>query len=175
MPATLCRVITRLAPAAALRVAAAAAAVAGSLVLGGCSSLSPVQTNINVQTADGVPVDLGAVQIRDLLVIASAKDGPGVVVGQVVNTGTGAATVRFSVDQASGGTGEVVRASVGPMASTALAAGATEITLPSVPASPGALVTLQVETAESGVTIVKVPVLPPQGYYASQTPGPSAS
>ncbi len=169
---------TRLAPAAALRVAAAAAAVAGSLVLGGCSSLSPVQTNVNVQTADGVPVDLGAVQIRDLLVVASEKGGPGVVVGHVVNTGTGTATVRFSVSQPSGGTADVVRASVGPKGSMTLAAGGagdTEMTLPSVPAAPGALITLQVETAEAGVTVVKVPVLPPDGYYAGQTPSPTAS
>jgi len=149
--------------------------VAGSLALAGCSYLSPVQTSADYQTSDGVPVDLGSVQIRNLLVVAGAKDSPGVLVAQIVNTGSFDATVRFTVAGSTGTGTDVVRASVPPGGSTTLAAGATELTLPSVPAIPGGLVTLDVQTADSGTTPVSVPVLAPEGHLADQTPAPSPS
>lgn len=168
----------RLAPATVARLAAAAAVVAGSLALSGCATLSPVQTDKNQLTADGVPVDLGTVQVRDLLVVTSAKDSPGVIVAQIVNTGSFAATVRFSVatQSSTGGSsagGTVVRASVPPGGSTTLATGATQVVLPSVPAAPGSLVTLDVQTSDSGSTPVAVPVLAPDSFLSGQTPASS--
>lgn len=172
-PATLSPVTHRLAPATAARVAAAAAVAAGSLALSGCATLSPVQTDKNVLTAAGVPVDLGAVQVRDLLVVTSAKGSPGVVVAQIVNTGSYAATVRFSVASQSTSGGDVVRASVPAGGSTSLATGATEVVLPAVPAEPGSMVTLDVQTSDSGSTPVDVPVLAPDSFLSGQTPASS--
>ncbi len=152
-----------------LRLAAATAAVAGSLVLGGCSMLDPQQTNSNVQTADGVPVDLGSVQIRDLVIIASAKGGPGVLVGQVVNQGTTVTKVNFAGAGATS-TSDVVSTDVPAHDSVTLSSSATEVTIPSVSAAPGGLMSLQVQTADHGVSSVQVPVLPPDHYYSSETP-----
>jgi hypothetical protein len=151
--------------------------MAGSLALGGCATLSPVQTDHNIITGDGVPVDLGSVQIRNLLVVSSAKGGPGVLVGQIVNTGQYATTVRFAVASASTTAGDIVRASVSPGGSTTLGTTGTEVVLPSVPAAPGAIVTLQVQTADAGSTPVNVPVLLPESYLSGETPSatPAAS
>lgn len=167
---------TRPAPARtiALRLAAATAAVAGSLVLSGCSMLSPVQTNSNVQTADGVPVDLGSIQIRDLLIIATDKGGPGVLVGQVVNQGTAATKVDFASAGATS-TSDVVSTDVPAYDSVTLSTSSTQLTLPSVSTAPGGLMSLQVHTADHGVNTVQVPVLAPDGVYAGESPTASPS
>ncbi len=154
----------------ALRLAAAVTAAASALLLGGCSTLSPVQTADNVQTANGVAVDLGAVQIRDLVVIAQSEGGPGVLIGQIVNNGTASATVSFAATSGTASSSDIVSTDVPPHDSTTLSTASAHITLPAVPAAPGAILQLQVHTPDAGVNIVGVPVLLPTGYYSSESP-----
>jgi len=132
--------------------------------------LSPVQTAQNEQTADGVPVDLGAVQIRDLVVVAQDKGGPGVLVGQIVNNGTTSTTVSFAVASGTTTTSDIVSTDVPAHGATTLSTGSAHVTLPAVSAAPGAIVQLQVHTADAGVNVVGVPVLLPTGLYSSESP-----
>ena len=67
--------------------AALSAAALGSTLLGGCAVMSPVQTDYAYQAADGVNATFGELDLRGVLVIADAEDGPGSVVGQLVNNG----------------------------------------------------------------------------------------
>ncbi len=136
--------------------------------------LSPVQTNSNVQTADGVPVDLGSIQIRDLLIIAADQGGPGVLVGQVVNQGTATTKVDFASAGATS-TSDVVSTDVPANDSVTLSTSSTQLTLPSVSTAPGGLMSLQVHTADHGVNTVQVPVLPPEGLYGGESPTASPS
>jgi hypothetical protein len=133
--------------------------------------MSPVQTNYVYQAADGVNATFGDLDLRGVLVIADAKDGPGSVVGQLVNNGDEAVEVTIGT---AGGPGSPVTVERG--ASLALGA-ETSVALSSVPAAPGDVVQLQVATQGTGQNIVTVPVLPALGYYEDSKPSaaPSAS
>ena len=141
--------------------------------------MSPIQTNGSYQPADGVAVDLGDVQIRDLVVVSSAKGEVGTLSGMVVNNGTGPVTITFAAGapSAAGATGDSVSAVAPAGAQTRLSgvAGTQPITLPSIPAAPGDIVKVTVSTPADGGSEVSVPVLLPDGYYATITPAPTRS
>ena len=148
----------------------AAAALAGALALSGCQVMSPIQTNVPYQPADGVAVDLGDVQIRDLVVIAGAKGEVGTLSGLVVNKGTESVTVTF----AAGTGGSSAQADIPAGTATRLSGveGATPVTLPGIAAAPGGIVKVTVSTPAAGAPEVSVPVLLPTGYYSTITPPP---
>ena len=148
----------------------AAAALAGAvLALSGCQSFSPTQTNVPYEPADGVAVDLGDVQIRDLLVVSAAKGEMGTLSGLMVNKGGAPVIVTFAT-----GPDAAARAFI-PAGGTARLSGVgslTPVTLPSIDAAPGDTVQVVVSTPAAGAPEVSVPVLPPTGYYTSLTPAP---
>jgi hypothetical protein len=148
-------------------------ALAGALTLSGCQVMSPIQTSVTYQPSDGVAVDLGDVQIRDLVVVSSAKGEVGTLSGMVVNNGARPVTITF----AAGATGGSVSAVAPAGAQTRLSgvAGTEPITLPSIPAAPGGSVKVTVSTPADGGSEVSVPVLLPDGYYATITPAPTRS
>jgi len=147
--------------------ASAGLVAAGAVALSGCQTQSPIQTQFAYQPADGVAVDLGTVQVRDLVVVSSAQDQPGVLSGVVVNNGS--RPVRVSFATANGGQASLDAAAG---SSTRLADGTTvdPATLPKVATAPGGLLQIEVSTPEGGAQNVKVPVLLPQGYYQTITP-----
>ena len=150
---------------------AAATIAAAVLVLSGCQVASPIQTNVPYQPADGVAVDLGDVQIRDLVVVTDAKGGVGTLSGLVVNRGTAPVTVTFA---AGPGAETRTRAIIPAGSPTQLSGveGVTPVTIPSIPAAPGDMVSVVVSTPDAGAPVVSVPVLLPTGYYSSITPPP---
>lgn len=151
----------------------AAAALAGAVALSGCQAFSPIQTNVPYQPADGVAVDLGDVQIRDLLVISSAKGAVGVLSGMVLNKGAEPVTVTFTA----GADGGSAQAQIPAADQTRLSGveGATPVTLPAIAAAPGAVIKITVSTPAGGAPEVSVPVLLPEGYYATITPAPTTA
>ena len=151
-------------------VVSAGLVAAGAVALTGCQTQSPIQTQFSYQPADGVAVSLGDVQVRDLLVVASAKDQPGALSGAVVNNGDSDVKVSFAT--ASGAQAEVT---VPAHDSAKLADAANVTSLPSVTANPGSLIEMEVSTPSGGAQQVKVPVLLPQGYYATITPSATST
>ncbi len=141
--------------------------VAAAGLLAGCQVFSPIQTNVPFDPADGVPVDLGEVQIRDLVVVAEAKGGPGTLVGSVNNDGNEAAEITVT-----GEGGQPLTLRVPPHQHLSLST-TSRSTLQSVAKDPGGMVTLQIATTASGPNIVDVPVLLPNGYYEPFKPTPA--
>lgn len=140
-------------------------AVAGAaLALSACQTQSPVQTDVPYVAADGVPVDLGSVQLRDLVVISGGKDKPGVLSAAVSNTSGEAQRLSFALPQ-----GQPVY-SEAPAHSERRLSDATQVQLPAVPVNPGDVVTLSVQSASAPAVVVVVPVLKASGYYASLAP-----
>jgi hypothetical protein len=137
------------------------AALGAALALSACSTQSPTQTNVSYNAADGVPVDLGDVQLRDLVVISSGKDKPGVLSAALINTGASEQRVAFALPNAS-----PVEAVAPPHSEQRLSDG-TQVQLASVPASPGDVITLTVQSPNAPAVVVDVPVLSPSGYYAT--------
>jgi len=154
-----------------LTAVAVAGAVLAVLALSGCQVMSPIQTTVPYQSADGVAVDLGDVQIRDLVVVADAKGAAGALSGLVVNQSNGPVTVTFTAGPSADAS---VRAIIPAGAPTRLSGvdGATPVMIPSVPAAPGDMVNVIISTPDAGAPVVSVPVLLPTGYYASITPAP---
>jgi hypothetical protein len=152
----------------------AAAALAGAVGLSGCQVMSPIQTDVPYQSADGVSVDLGDVQIRDLVVIAAAKGAVGTLSGLVLNQGAEQVTVTFSTDPAASATGDTAHADIPAGAAVRLSGvdGATPVTLPRVATAPGGIIGVTVSTPAAGAPVVSVPVLLPTGYYSTITPPP---
>lgn len=138
-----------------------AAAVA---LLAGCGVMSPMQTEVDYVPADGLPVDLGTVQVRNLLVVSSAKGEAGLVSAYVVNDGDNEATVTISAAD-----GSTATATVAPHGTVTLSS-EEPVRLANVDVSPGSLLDLHIGTAQSGPTNISVPVLPPTGPYESLKP-----
>ena len=153
-----------------------ATSVAAAAVLSGCQAMSPIQTTVPYQPADGVAVDLGAVQIRDLVVVSRAKGEVGTLSGMVVNNGTEPVTVSFAPAAAAAPGGSVMaQAPADKQTRLSGVPGTAPVTLPSIDAAPGGIVKLTVSTPAGGASEVSVPVLLPDGIYASITPAPIVS
>ena len=144
-----------------------------AMTLSGCQVMSPLQTNIRYEPADGVAVDLGDVLIRDLLVISNAKGGAGTLSGMVVNRGAKPVTITFAAGETGGSTRAQVLA--GAQSRLSGTAGVDPVTLPAIDAAAGDVVTITVSTPAGGASEVSVPVLRADGYYATLAPPPPAS
>lgn len=140
------------------------AVAAAALALSACQTQSPIQTDVPYVAADGVPVDLGPVKLRDLVVISGGKDKPGVLSAAVSNTSGEPQRLSFSLPQ-----GQPVYAEA-PAYSERRLSDASQVQLPAVPVSPGDVVTLSVQTPTAPAVVVVVPVLKAGGYYASLAP-----
>ena len=164
---------TRRRPAALML---AAAALVG--VLAGCG-LSPIQTTIAYDPSDGVSASVGDVQVRNLLVVGSSADAPGIVSGVLLNGGTAAVTVTLAsgtsapvpVDVPAGGSVQLGATGADPAATTAPGTPGRAIArLSAVGAPAGAVIAVTLTSAGGGTTTVQVPVVPPTNQYASLTP-----
>lgn len=137
------------------------------MALSGCQAMSPIQTNVPYQAASGVAVDLGDVQIRDLLVISGAKGEVGTLSGMVVNKGTAPVSITFA--DADGGSARA-KVPAGGQARLSGVEGVDPLTLPAIAAAPGGILKVTVSTPADGASEVSVPVLLPDGIYATITP-----
>ncbi len=156
-------------PVRAARLASTGALFAGlaaTSVLGGCGQLTnPVQTDNYYQASDGVPVDMGSVTIRGLVIVSDAEGQPGTLVGSLVNSGADPAEVSVTTE----GLSAPLLIAAPAYSSTSLST-AGQIVLPSVSVRPGDVLQLQIGTQSSGANVVEVPVLPAREYYAPYAP-----
>lgn len=159
--ARLCAVTNR-----SVRGLRAAALLAASLGLSGCAVFSPVQTTIDYNPADGVPVGLGTVKIENLLVVAPAKDGPGTVSASVVNNGDKPVAIAFRDDTSQ----STAKFEVPAFSTVQMSGDGNLVELDHVSAAPGATIAMTVLSAISGQTSVQVPVLDAQQYYRTLQP-----
>lgn len=149
---------------------AALGAVGASLALSACSFFSPVQTEQPYNASDGVPATSGPVAARSLLVVSERAGGPGVLSGSVLNTTDEAATVGF-LTRADAEAG--LSATMTPLPGRAQQQ-IKGVTFAKVAAAPGAVADVYLVTS-AGRTLVSVPVLLPEGPYASLRPTAVAS
>lgn len=147
-----------------VRVLLTVGALGAGLALSGCQTQSPIQTDVTYVAADGVPVDLGAVQLRDLVVIATAKGEPGVLSASMSNTSGTAERVAFAAPDSPPVYAEA------PAYSQERLSGSTQVQLPNLPVSPGDVITLTVQSASAPAAVVVVPVVAAAGAYATLKP-----
>jgi len=158
-------------PTAAAGFALGLAALA--VVTSGCNLASPV-AKANYQAADGADLSVGTVRLVNFLVVAEAKDKPGVVVGAVSTDGATPVQVRITVLSGESSLGETtVTAEPGKLANLSTGEGASAIQLSNVPVQPGANLTLRAST-DAGGKDVTLPVVPATGQYKSIAPSSSS-
>lgn len=157
-------------PLASLRQRRSGALLTGALallVVAGCSTQSPLQTQVPYQPADGVAASSGVIQARDLLLVAAAKGDPAYLSGSLINTSTDSVTVSFASQEAAASSESAGSVELKPREQLRI----ETITIPKVAAPPGALTNI-VMTTPAGDVMVTVPVLPPTAGspYATLTP-----
>lgn len=164
-------------------VATGVVAVGAALTLSGCVLASPAVTKTPYPPSDGNSGSIvdsatkSQVDLRNFLVVASAKGKPGSLVGSVVNSGTTDVTVQLKVapdGAVSSSLGQIsVPAAAGKVVK--IAPGDTALTMASVPQPPGSVLTLEATTSGGGSIRLTVPVMAPNGEYSTLTPAASAN
>lgn len=152
--------MTRLRPRTTRAAVAGLAAVA-ALALTGCSATNPLTTKGSYEASDGTAVEVGAVHALNLIVVAEAEGGPGVLTGALSNRSADDEDLTLTV--AGGDPVDVAvgaRSSVLVGVSDAPAGYATvEVPVASVDTAPGGLTTVTIASGSSGRAEVRVPVM----------------
>ncbi len=127
------------APRRGRRILAGLSALVLVLFLSGCAVFSPQATEEVYNPGDGSSIDLGEVQVRDLIVVGTGADEPATVVAYVVNNSSEQVTVTFSSE---GGT---ATASIpAGTASQVSPPGSPGVQLDSLGVTPGSVLPLSV-------------------------------
>lgn len=147
-------------------VATASVLASSTLLLSACQVISPRQTDVMYDAGDGVSVDVGAVQVRNLLIVADKKDGAGVISAAIGNPTAKDQTVTFGFE----GGAAPAQTTVPAYGEANVSMSGSKLQVTGVPGQPGEMVTLQVGTTSGGTAPVQVPVLPPTGDYAALNP-----
>lgn len=152
-----------------LAIAAAAIGV-GLLSVTGCGFVNAQQTSHQYSASDGVKADLGQLQLRNILIVASGEKEPGRVIGAVFNQGTSDATLTIS-----GANGSQTEIPVKANSETYLNTGSDSAILSSAGVIPGGLTPVTIRSGSDSATI-NVPVVDgtlPE--YKEYLPTPSGS
>lgn len=128
---------------------------AGLLSLTGCGYTNPQQTTLQYTASDGIHADVGPVQLRNILIVASDENQPGRVIGAIYNSASEDITV--SLNGAGGARAEV---DVKMNSSTLLNESTDPVTLSTAGGIPGSLVDITfTEDGTNTNQTIKVPVL----------------
>jgi hypothetical protein len=154
------------------RVSTILAGVALAAVTTGCQVSNPVQTDNAYVPADGVPATVGQLAVRDLALVG---DGTGTVVvsGSAINLGNDTMTVQIAPQAGADAAAPPSGSELAPREQVNLTTKGLQLS--DVKTKPGGLVPVVVTSSSGGTTVVKVPVLPAKGYYATVTPAPTGS
>ena len=134
------------------RAGLSAAAVAALLSATGCSSINPVATaDVGYAPADGVVVELGELDITNLLVVAESAQSPGRLLGSLSNNGDQPVTVDLD-------TGSDTATIDVPAAGSVLLEEAEPVLLDPAGAEPGLMLETRISAAGETAT-ESVPVL----------------
>jgi hypothetical protein len=155
-----------------LAIAAAAIGV-GLLSVTGCGFVNAQQTTHQYSASDGIKADLGSLQLRNILIVASGENQPGRVIGAVFNTSSSDATLTMS-----GANGAQTEIPVKANSQTYLNDTTDAAILSTAGVIPGGLTPITIRSGSDSAT-VNVPVvdgtLPEYAKYLPSTPTPTAT
>ncbi len=134
---------------------ATAALGIGLLSVTGCGYINPQQTSAQYSASDGTSTDVGALELRNFIIIADGEDKPGRVIGAVYNTSS--KDVVLTIKGAAGSQAEVP---VKQNSYTLINDSTAPAILSTAGAKPGSLAEVTVsEDGTSKDAMFKVPVL----------------
>lgn len=139
------------APKLLQRAGLSAAAAAALLSTAGCAYINPPATTMAYSPADGIVEQVGDVKLANMLVVATAADAEGRVLGTLVNDGDEAVTLTMDID---GATAEVQI----PANGTVALEEAEPVVVDRAGADPGLMVETEFSTGGESITEL-LPVL----------------
>lgn len=140
----------------AQRLSLIAAIGIGAMTFTGCSAINQQSTAMAVTVSDGVHLDMGQLELRNVLIISEAEGAPGRVTGTFYNTADSDITLTFS-----GAQGAQTEITVPPGAPLVLNDQADKAILSTVAERPGSVETLELRQSGAGTETasLQVPVL----------------
>lgn len=138
----------------AQRLSLIAAIGIGAMAFTGCSAINQQSTTMEVTVSDGVNLNMGPLELRNVLIISEAAGEPGNVIGTFYNTSD--SDITLTVSGAQGASTEIT---VTPGAPTVVDAKANRATLSTTAEAPGAIETLELSSSAGETETLKVPVL----------------
>lgn len=169
------RPASRRSPLRARTLAVAGLAVVLAATTAGCSRMNPATIRTPYAASDGVNVDLGDdIALRNLLIVATEKDGDGALVGAVVNDGDRSVTVDFTADLGENTQPYLLKVTVPANSQVLVAPGQEqELVVQDLQAGPGEVLSMTASAPSVGAEEFDVPVLPPEGPYEELTVPPT--
>lgn len=160
------------------KLAVTAALSAGLLTLTGCGYINDQQTTEQYVASDGTHAEVGPVQLRNMLIVASDENRPGRVLGAIYNSSSRDVTVTLSGAEGAQAVVPVERNSY-----TLLNDSTNPVVLSTAGGKPGSLVDITVSAGGTNLSqTVKVPVVDatlaeyaPYLHGGSPTPTPSVT
>lgn len=158
---------------------AAVVGVAVAALLTGCSFTNPATIATPYPPSDGTAGEIpdaasgGTLNLRNFLLVATAKGEPGTVAGALANDGTSAVTVTLRVlddtnpDQPTPIGEAKVEVPGGGL--VLIGPGGAALDVAAVPVTPGAKLLLEATTG-AGSDVLQLPVLAAENEYATVTP-----
>lgn len=153
------------------RLALAAVAWIGALLgLTGCGYINPQQTTQQYMASDGTHAEVGPVQLRNMLIVASGENRPGRVIGAIYNSSSNDITVTLR-----GPEGAQAEVQVEKNSYTLLNESTDPVVLSTAGGKPGSLVDIEVTEDVTNLSqTVTVPVVDATlAEYAPYLPGGS--
>ncbi len=140
----------------AQRLSLIAALGIGALAFTGCTAINPQSTTMIYSASDGVRLDLGKMELRNVLIISEAAGEAGRVTGSFYNQSDSDITLTFS-----GTAGSQTEITVKPGVPVILNSENDAATLSTVEQPPGSVESIQLRTsgAESNTATLQVPIL----------------
>lgn len=140
----------------AQRLSLIAAIGIGAMAFTGCSAINEQSTTRVYSASDGVRLDLGQLELRNVLIVSEAADGPGRVTGTFYNQSASDITLTIS-----GAQGSQTELTVKPGVPTVLNSANDSSILSTVASAPGSMEMVELRTSggSSETTSLNVPVL----------------
>lgn len=140
----------------AQRLSLIAAIGIGAMAFTGCSAINQQSTAMEVTVSDGVHLDMGQMELRNVLIISEAAGDAGRVVGSFYNNADSDITLTIS-----GAQGSQTEITVKPGVPTILGTASDQAILSTVEQPPGSIEKIELRQSGAGseTASLKVPVL----------------
>lgn len=138
----------------AQRLSLIAAIGIGAMAFTGCSAINQQSTTMQVTLSDGVNLNMGQLEMRNVLIISEAAGAPGNIVGTFYNSSDSDITLTLNGSQ-----GAQADVTVAPGTPTVLSVDSARVELDPVSEAPGAVEKLKLSTSAGESKELTVPVL----------------
>ncbi len=138
----------------AQRLSLIAAIGVGAMAFTGCSAINQQSTTLVYSASDGVRLDMGPLELRNVLIVSEAAGSAGSFTGTFYNTSDSDITLTVNGDQ-----GSQTEITVAPGVPTVLNSKADRSTLSTVAEGPGSYSMLELTSSTGETASLKVPIL----------------